>query len=339
MPGSAACEPPNLAAIEAAADRLAGIAVRTPLLESELLNDQLGGRLLIKAEVLQRTGSFKFRGAYNCLAGLAASERARGVVAYSSGNHGQGVAAAARRLGIAACIVMPSDAPASKIEATRAWGAEVVLYDRERENRETIAAAIAEARGAPLIRPYDDAGVIAGQGTVGLELAEQAEALAARLDAVLVPCSGGGLTAGIALALADRSPATGVYTVEPEGFDDTRRSLAVGHRVANRPGASSLCDALLVDRPGVVTFPVCARLVAGGLAVTDDETRAAMAASFRTYKLVVEPSGAVALAAALAGRFDARGRTVAAICSGGNVDPGAYVQALSDYRSEPANSG
>jgi threonine dehydratase len=337
MPGSDASDPPTIGDLEAAARRLAGIAVRTPLLESELLNERLGGRLLLKAEVLQRTGSFKFRGAYSRLAGLAASERRQGVIAYSSGNHGQGIAAAARRLGLTACIVMPSDAPASKIAATRAWGAEVVLYDRQRENRETIAEAIAAMRGAPLIRPFDDGGIIAGQGTVGLELAEQAEAVGARLDAVLVPCSGGGLTAGVALALAHRSPATAVYTVEPAGFDDTRRSLAAGRRVASRPGAPSLCDALLVDRPGRVTFPICARLVAGGFAVTDEETQAAMVVAFACHKLVVEPSGAVALAAVLAGKLAPRGRTIAVICSGGNVDADAFARVLSSSRGDPGN--
>ncbi|MBF0392005.1 MAG: threonine/serine dehydratase [Alphaproteobacteria bacterium] len=314
--------------IAAAARRIAGHAVVTPLLESPELSERVGGRLLIKAEVLQVTGSFKFRGAYARLSALAADQRSRGVVAWSSGNHAQAVAAAARRLGIDAVIVMPADAPAVKIDNTRAHGAEIVLYDRWRESREAIGQAIAAERGAVIVPPYDDPGIVAGQGTLGLELAAQAEALGAPLDHVLAPCSGGGLVAGIALALERLSPATIVHSVEPRGFDDAARSLAAGHRQANQPGAESFCDALLAPMPGVVTFPIHQRLLGPGLVVDDHETAAAMACAFARLKLVVEPGGAVALAAALCGRLDCRGRTVAVVLSGGNVDPATSLAAI-----------
>jgi threonine dehydratase len=317
----------GLAAIEAAAATLAPVAVRTPLLESSLLNEHLGGRLLVKAEVLQRTGSFKFRGAYNRMTHLNAEERQRGVVAFSSGNHAQGVAAAARMLCVSAVIVMPSDAPRTKVADTRAWGAEVVLYDRIRENRETIAAAIADADGRVMIRPFDDPLVIAGQGTIGLELVEQASAMGGDLDAVLVPCSGGGLCAGIATALAAHSPRTAVFAVEPEGFDDTKRSLETGTPVTVE-GGQTICDALTVTRPGTLTFGINVRLLAGGLCISDSAAARAMAAAFAHFKLVVEPSGAVALAAALSQAFDVRSKTVAVICSGGNVDKDLYCRAL-----------
>ena len=321
--------PPDIADIEAAAARLAGQAAVTPLLEWAELNARTGARVLIKPETLQRTGSFKFRGAFNKIASLREGPRPPGaVVAYSSGNHAQGVAAAAAMAGLPAVIVMPADAPAIKIAGTRARGAEVVLYDRYREQRETVAEALAAERGAALIRPYDDPDVIAGQGTVGDEIARQAAALGVELDAVLIPCGGGGLTAGCALALTARSPATRVYTVEPAGFDDTARSLAAGRRLANEPGARSFCDALLAERPGELTFAVNRRLLAGGLAVDDTETAAAMAYAFRALKLVVEPGGAVALAALLAGKIDGRGRNVAVVLSGGNVDPATFCRAL-----------
>jgi threonine dehydratase len=319
--------PPDLPAIEAAAGILAPVAVRTPLLESPLLNAQIGGRLLVKAEVLQRTGSFKFRGAYNRLAHLSADERRRGVVAYSSGNHAQGVAAAARMLGVTAVIVMPSDAPRTKIAATRAWGATVVPYDRVLEDREAIAAAIADADERVMIRPFDDPLVIAGQGTTGLELAQQARALGCDLDAVLVPCSGGGLSAGIALALEARSPQTAVFAVEPEGFGDTQRSLAKGVPVTVE-GGRTICDALTVSRPGALTFSINSRLLAGGLCVSDTLTAEAMAIAFEHFNLVVEPGGAVALAAVLSQAVDIRGRTAAVVCSGGNVDKDLYCRAL-----------
>jgi len=327
MPSSAASEP-GIDDIRAAAQRLLGRAVLTPLLESPPLNARLGGRLLVKAETLQRTGSFKFRGAYNTLAQLGESQRKGGVVAYSSGNHGQGVAAAAQLLGLAAVIVMPADAPAIKVANTRGYGAEVVLYDRDRESREEIGGRIAAERGATLVPPFDDYRVMAGQGTAGLEIAAQARALGVTLDAVVIPCSGGGFAAGCAVALAAESPGTRVYAAEPQGFDDLRRSLAQGRRVANAPGAKSICDSLLVQMPGELTFPINRRLLKGSLAVSDDEVLAAMATGFADFKLVIEPGGAAALAAALSGKLALEGRTVAVIASGGNVDPATFQRAL-----------
>jgi len=314
--------------VEAAARRLAGRAVLTPLLESPALNRRLGGRLLVKAEVLQRTGSFKFRGAYNTIAQLTAAQRKAGVVAYSSGNHAQGVAAAAELLGVPATIVMPADAPAIKAANTRGYGAEIVFYDRYRESREEIAARIARERGAALIPPYDHPQVIAGQGTAGLEIFHQATALDASLDAVLVPCSGGGFAAGCALALAKAPRSIRVFAVEPSGLDDMRRSLEAGKRVANDPGARSICDALLAPTPGEITFAINRRLLAGGFAVSDEEVCQAMAVAFTEYKLVVEPGGAAALAAVLSGKLEMKDKTVAVIASGGNVDPETFRKAV-----------
>jgi threonine dehydratase len=308
----------------AAADRLRGVAVETPLLESEALNALVGGRLLVKAEPLQRTGSFKFRGAFNAISSL----RPAAVVAFSSGNHAQGVALAARLLGIPATIVMPADAPLTKLEGTRALGAEVVTYDRDREDRAAIGAAIAERTGATLIRPFDDPLIIAGQGTCGLEIVEQAARRGARLDAALVCCSGGGLVAGCATALVHHVPGIEVHAVEPVGYDDMARSLASGRRETNAPGARSICDALLSPSPGEITFAVNRRLLAGGLAVSDAEAAEAIRLAFRHLKLVVEPGGAVALAAALTGRIATRDRTVAVVASGGNVDADLYGEVL-----------
>ena len=323
---------PTIEDVRAAAMRLAGQAVLTPLLEAPALNARLGGRLLIKAEPLQRTGSFKFRGAYNTLSQLDAEQRRRGVVTWSSGNHAQGVAAAAQLLGVPALIVMPSDAPAIKIANTRGYGAEVVLYDREREEREAIGTKIAEQRGAVIVAPYDDPNVIAGQGTCGLEIAAQAKAKDARLDAVLVCCGGGGLTAGCATALTTESPGTRIYAVEPEAFNDTGRSLAAGERLANAPGGKSFCDALLAPIPGELTFAINRRLVSGGLSVSDREVAAAMAVAFSELKLVVEPGGAVALAAVLSGKIPIKNRTVAVVASGGNVDRETFAAALQQAR-------
>jgi len=319
---------PDIAAIRAAAARIAGHAVLTPLLESPAVNARLGGRLLIKAEPLQRTGSFKFRGAYNTLSQFSPEARRKGVVTWSSGNHAQGVAAAAQALGIPALIVMPQDAPAIKIANTRGYGAEIVLYDRIKESREEIGARIAGERGATIVAPYDEIQVIAGQGTCGLEIAAQAQARDIRLDAVLVCCGGGGLTAGCATALAAESPGTKVYAVEPAGFDDTGRSLAAGQRVANAPGTTSFCDALLAPIPGEITFAINKTLLDGAFAVSDREAAEAMAVAFADYKLVVEPGGAVALAAVLSGKCAIKGRTVAVVASGGNVDRETFAAAL-----------
>jgi threonine dehydratase len=315
---------PTFADVEAAAARLRDLAVRTPLLESEALNERVCGRVFLKAECLQRTGSFKFRGAYNTISQIEADA----VVAYSSGNHAQGVAAAARLLGKAATIVMPADAPAIKVENTRAYGAEVRLYDRATESREEIGAAIGARTGAALIRPYDDPRIIAGQGTVGLELAAQARERGAVLDVALAPCGGGGLIAGCALALTEAFPGIAIYAVEPSDLDDTRRSLEAGARQVNAPEATSICDALLVPTPGELTFRINRQLLAGGLGVSDHEVRDAMAFAFRHLKLVVEPGGAVALAAMLSGKVPLEQRTAAVVLSGGNVDPGLFAAAI-----------
>jgi threonine dehydratase len=323
---------PALADIEDAAARLLGQAVRTPLLESPLLNRRLGMRLLVKAEVLQRTGSFKFRGAYNRISRLTPAELAAGVVAFSSGNHAQGVSEAARLCGAKAVIVMPSDAPATKIAGTRALGGEVVLYDREREDREAIGRRIAAERNLTLVPPYDDPWIIAGQGTAGLEIAQQCRELGVAPDVVMVCCSGGGLTAGIATAIKAMLPATAVYAVEPDGFDDTVRSLRAGERLSILPGQKSLCDALMTPTPGELTFAINRVLLAGAVSVSDAEVEAAMVAAFRHFKLVVEPGGAAALAAALAGKVAVAGKTVVAVATGGNVDPPLYAQILGRAR-------
>ncbi|HZB89951.1 MAG TPA: threonine/serine dehydratase [Stellaceae bacterium] len=328
MTSSAASDLPDIAAVRAAAARLDGRIVTTPLLESPLLNARLGLRLLVKAEPLQRTGSFKFRGAMNALLQLDAAQRRAGVVAFSSGNHAQGVAAAAQLLGIPAVIVMPADAPAIKVANTRGYGAEVVFYDRWRDSREAIGARIAAERGASLVPPYDDARVIAGQGTVAVELLAQARALGAGLDAVIVPAGGGGLVTGCALAISAESPTTKIYAAEPEAADDWRRSLAAGERLANDPAARSICDALLAPMRGEITFPIGRRLLAGGYAVSDAEVMHAIAVAFAELKLVIEPGGAVALAAVLAGKLDAKGKTLAAVASGGNVDRELFQRAL-----------
>ena len=321
-------ERPTYADIEAASERLRGLAVVTPLLESQLLNELIGGRLLVKAEPLQRTGSFKFRGAYNRISQLSDDERKRGVVAFSSGNHAQGVAAAARSMGAPAIIVMPRDAPTIKIDNTRAWGAEVVLYERASESREARSREIAAERGLALVPPFDHPAIIAGQGTVGRELADQAEDLGAELDAVLSPCGGGGLVSGCATAIRARCPDAEVFSVEPEGFDDTARSLAIGTRQHARDGAESFCDALLAPTPGELTFAINHDLLSGGFAVSDDDVARAMRAALMYLKLVTEPGGATALAAAMAGKYDCRGKTVAVIISGGNVDPELFGSAL-----------
>ncbi|WP_333832614.1 threonine ammonia-lyase [Rubrimonas sp.] len=328
-----ACAAPTLADIHDAASRLRGRAVRTPLLESDLLNDAAGRRVLVKAESLQRTGSFKFRGAWSKLTSLDAATRARGVVAISSGNHAQGVALAARLLGVRAVIVMPADAPAAKREGARALGAELALYDRAGgEDRDALAASLCAREGMALAHPFDDPAVIAGQGTVGLEIAEQArEAGVARAE-VLVCCGGGGLTSGVALALEGAAPGLRVRPVEPEGFDDVARSLRAGAPQRNARSAGSVCDAILTPAPGRLTLPVMARLCGPGIAVSDDAALSAMAQAFARLRLALEPGGAVALAAALTRADLAEGGDpadpVMVVASGGNVDPSVFSAAL-----------
>jgi threonine dehydratase len=316
----------TFAMIEAAAGRMAGQARLTPLLNAPLLDARFGKRVLVKAECLQVTGSFKFRGAWSAVSALPAATR--GVLAYSSGNHGQGVALAAARHGIAAVVVMPSDAPEVKIANTRAYGAEVVLYDRATTDRDALGADLCAARGLVLIKPFDDAQVIAGQGTVGLEIAEQARRLGVEAADVLVCCGGGGLSAGIALALETQSPGLRVRTVEPAGFDDMARSLAAGTRQRNPHATGSVCDAILTPAPGELTFPILQRLAGPGITVCDDQALEAMALAFGHLRIVLEPGGAVALAAAL---FANSTDPVIRVASGGNADPALFRDALARF--------
>jgi threonine dehydratase len=318
----------TVADVQAAASRIAGEAVLTPLLASPFLSERAGADVFLKCETLQRTGSFKFRGAYNALAALGDEGRRQGVVAVSSGNHAQGVAEAARIFGVPATIVMPADAPAIKRAGVVGRGGRIVDYDRTRDDRDAIAAAVIAAEGGTLVHPFNDPYVIAGQGTIGLEIAADAERLGARIDAVLVPCSGGGLSAGIGLALRAVVPGADIFLVEPEGFDDYGRSLAAGEIVANAATSGSVADALLAPSPGPIGFALNRRQATGALTVNDRETLAAVAAAFRDLKLVVEPGGAVALAALLAGRRDWRGRTVVVVLSGGNIDETMLSRAL-----------
>ena len=309
-----------------AARQIAGHAVRTPLIESPALNAQLGGRVLMKAENLQMAGAFKFRGAYNRISRLTAEELTRGVVAYSSGNHAQAVAAAARMMGTSAIIVMPADSPRVKVEGVIGFGGEVRLYDRYTESREAIGEEIAATRGSILVRPFDDPFIIEGQGTTGLEILEQAET---PLDQLLCGTSGGGLMAGINLTMAARSPDTRVIGVEPEAYNDTQISLAAGERLTHAPASGTICDALMTDRPGELTFPINRRL-SGVVTVSDAEVAAAVRYAFRVLKLVVEPGGAVSLAALLSGKAETKGLTTAIVLSGGNVDPGLFSQIIEE---------
>lgn len=302
--------------------------VRTPMIRHRLLDDLTGGTILVKPEPLQRTGSFKLRGATNAILKLSEAERRAGVVTHSSGNHGQATACAAASVGARATVFMPADAPRIKVESTRRWGAEIVHYDRVSDDREALTRAHAERTGAVMVPPFDHADVIAGQGTLALELAEDAKAAGLSMDALLVCTGGGGLVAGCALGIEGASPGTRVYAVEPEGWDDTARSLVSGSRLGNAPGGSMLCDALLSKMPGLLTFEVNQHRLAGGLAVSDAEVLAAIAFAFSHLKLVVEPGGAVCLAALLAGKFDAKGKVVGIVVSGGNVDPAVFGRAL-----------
>jgi threonine dehydratase len=315
---------PSFEGVLDAARQIDGVAVRTPLIESLALNAVVGGRVLMKAENLQRAGAFKFRGAYNRISRLNAEEKARGVVAFSSGNHAQGVAAAAALVGTSAIIVMPSDSPRVKVEGVIGFGGEVRLYDRWTESREAIGAAIAAERGSVLVPPFDDPFIIEGQGTVALEMLDQADA---PMDQLLCGASGGGLMAGINLVMAERSPQTKVIVVEPEAYDDTARSLAAGERVGHPQGPPSICDALMSPMPGVLTWPINRRL-AGALTVSDAEVAEAVRFAFRHLKLVVEPGGAVSLAALLSGKSETKGRTTGIVLSGGNVDAVLYGEIL-----------
>ncbi|MEM7471616.1 MAG: threonine/serine dehydratase [Pseudomonadota bacterium] len=323
----------NIDMIEAAAKRLKGHARVTPLLSSPFLDEIAGRRVFVKPEALQHTGSFKFRGGWSAVSSLTDNALKAGVIAYSSGNHAQGVALAAREHGVAAVIVMPEDAPQMKIENTRALGAEVVLYDRANEDREQIGKDLAETRGLTLIRPYDQPEVIAGQGTCGLEIAAQTEALGVDAREVLVCCGGGGLTSGIALALEKHAPGLRARPVEPEGFDDVTRSLAEGAFRRNDSLSGSICDAIVTPTPGELTFPIMQRLCGPGIVVPDEDCLRAMALAFARLKIVLEPGGAIALAAALFHGDQVEGGDVVAVASGGNVDPELFQDALAKYGS------
>ena len=311
---------PTAADVEAAAARLNGVALRTPLVRSPALDEATGAQVFLKAETLQRTGSFKFRGAYNKISSIPPERRAAGVVAFSSGNHAQGVAAVAKLLNIPALIVMPADAPAAKRERTAALGAKIVLYDRDKEDREAIAVGIARQRGATLVPPYDDALIIAGQGTIGREIVEDLERAGLVPNIAVIGASGGGLAAGIATAIKARIPSVQFYTAEPEGFDDTLRSFKSGKREANARMSGTICDALLTPTPGKLTFEINRKLIGQGVTASDAEVARALAFAFRELKLVVEPGGAIGLAALLAGKLDVKGKVVIAVLSGGNVD-------------------
>ncbi|MGV8996775.1 MAG: threonine ammonia-lyase [Parvibaculaceae bacterium] len=322
---------PTSADVIRAAERIKDVAVRTPLLTNSTLDEIAGARVFVKPETLQRTGSFKFRGAYNRISQIAEADRAAGVVAWSSGNHAQGVAAAAKLLGLPSRIVMPKDAPQMKVERTRAYGAEIIFYDRLSDDREAIGRALAAKYGAVVVPPYDDPHIIAGQGTAGFEIMQEAERLGVSLDTVLVPAGGGGLVAGTALAFADASPATQIYCVEPDGFDDHARSLISGEREVNTNVAGSVCDALMAPMPGEITFAINGWHLAGGLSVSDAEVADAMRFAYSELKLVVEPGGAVALAALLARKIDVKGQCVALILSGGNVDPDLFAKLVAGH--------
>ncbi|MDR6103629.1 threonine dehydratase [Agrobacterium larrymoorei] len=321
----------DIAMIEAARQRMSGEAIRTPLMSSPFLDEIAGRKVLIKPECLQRTGSFKFRGGWSAVSALEPEVRKRGVIAFSSGNHAQGVALAASLHGVPAVIIMPRDAPRIKIENTKAYGAEVVLYDRANEDRDSIGATLSQERGLTLIRPYDEPLVIAGQGTVGLEIAEQAQEAGVEKAEVLVCCGGGGLTSGVALALEAKAPGFKVRTAEPEHFDDVARSLASGKIERNAALSGSICDAIITPQPGNITFPILKRLCGAGIAVTEEEALRAMVLACQRLKIVVEPGGAVALAAALFHGDALETETVIAVASGGNVDPAIMADALSKY--------
>ncbi len=318
----------NFEMIQNAAQRLKGHVRHTPLLSSPFLDRIAGRRVLIKPECLQHTGSFKFRGAWSAISALDPEVRNCGVIAFSSGNHAQGIAYAAKRHKAPSVIVMPADAPALKIENTRALGAEVVLYDRENEDRDAIGEALSVERGLTLIRPFDDPQVIAGQGTTGLEIAADAAAMGVTEAELLVPCGGGGLTSGITLACAERAPGLQVRPVEPEGFDDVKRSLETGEIQRNARTSGNICDAIITPQPGNLTFPILKARCGPGITVTEEETLQAVALAFLRLKIVAEPGGAVALAAALTGKASPACETVIAVVSGGNVDPAMFQRAL-----------
>lgn len=316
----------NIEMINAAATRLAPVVRRTPMLSSPFLDEMAGRRVLVKAENLQHTGSFKFRGGWSALSGMPEAQRANGVIAYSSGNHAQGVAMAAAKFGVPAVILMPSDSPKLKIENTRALGAEVVLYDRLTESREDLGAAISTERGLTLVKPYDEPLVVAGQGTVGLEIVEQAMAEGVEKADVLIPCGGGGLTSGISITFEGTD--LRARPCEPEGFDDATRSLASGKREVNATQGGSICDAIVTPSPGEITFPIMLKNCGSGFVVSDEEAMRAVALAYQRLKIVLEPGGAVALAAALFHGDEIEGDAVIVVATGGNVDTDVFTRCL-----------
>lgn len=318
----------NINMIKAAQQRLMGHARVTPLLSSPFLDDIAGRRVLVKAECLQHTGSFKFRGAYSAISALSPEDRDKGILAFSSGNHAQGIALAAKQHGVPSVIIMPADAPKIKVNNTKAYGAEVILYDRETEDRDEIGARLSDERGLTLVKPFDDPQVIAGQGTTGLEIAEQAQTLGVNRASVLVCCGGGGLTSGVATALSHVAPNFKVHPVEPEGFDDTKRSLISGKHEVNAKASGGICDAIVTPSPGKLTLPLLLEHCPSGIAVSEDHVLRAMALAYERLKIVIEPGGAVALAAALFDTETPSMDTVIAVASGGNVDPEIFAKAL-----------
>jgi threonine dehydratase len=321
----------SIADIRTAYDRIKDHVVRTPLLESDRLNDILGRRALIKAECLQRTGSFKLRGAFNRALQLSAEQRLAGIVAWSSGNHALALAAVCNRLSIPTVIVMPDNAPKSKVAGVRYYGAEIRFYDRQTDDREAIGQEIAATRGAIIVPPYDDISIIAGQGTIGLEIIQQLDEMQTHADAVIVPCSGGGLVAGTAIAIKNAKPGIAMYAAEPEQFDELARSLKSGKPESNAATSVSICDALQVMRPGNLTFPINLALLEGGLSATDEDVLKAISIAYTHLKLVVEPGGAVALAALLSQKMNVSGKTIVIVASGGNVDPTLFAEAIRSY--------
>ncbi len=318
----------NIEMIRAAAARIKGHGRRTPILSSPFLDEIAGRRVFVKAECLQHTGSFKFRGGWSAVSSLSDNELKTGVIAFSSGNHAQGVALAAREHGAPAVIIMPADAPQVKIDNTRALGAEVVLYDRATEDRDEIGARLSTERGLTLIKPFDDPLVIAGQGTTGLEIAEDMNALGVENADVVVCCGGGGLTSGIALALEAEAPTLRARPAEPEHFDDVTRSLAAGEIKRNERLSGSLMDAIITPQPGDITFPILKRLCGPGIVVTEEEALRAVGLAFERLRIVVEPGGAAALAAVLFHPDAFEGDAVIAVATGGNVDADVFGQAL-----------
>jgi threonine dehydratase len=321
----------SIADIRTAYDRIKGHVVRTPLLESDRLNDILGCRLLIKAECLQRTGSFKLRGAFNRALQLSGEQRRAGIVAWSSGNHALALSAVCNQLSIPAVIVMPDNAPKSKVAGVRHYGAEIRFYDRHADDREAIGQDLAATRGAIIIPPYDDTSIIAGQGTVGLEIVQQLDEIKIDADAVIIPCSGGGLVAGTAIAIKNTKPGIAMYAAEPEQFDELARSLKSGKPESNTATSLSICDALQVMRPGNLTFPINLALLEGSLSASDADVFKAIGVLFTHLKLVVEPGGAVALAAILSHKLNTSGKTIVIVASGGNVDPTLFAEAIRSY--------